>query len=77
VLLPLLKTLKEVNLEYVVVDSRTFVTEHPHAMIRWEHVVSRHVLLVVGVCGGGCCLTRPQPHASKCKLTGERSQAVS
>jgi hypothetical protein len=34
VLLPLLKTLKEVNLEYVVMDSRTFVTEHPHAMIR-------------------------------------------
>lgn len=34
VLLPLLKSLKEVNLEYVVVDSRTFVTEHPHAMIR-------------------------------------------
>eukprot|EP00879_Flechtneria_rotunda_P003010 GHRR01003228.1.p1 GENE.GHRR01003228.1~~GHRR01003228.1.p1 ORF type:complete len:663 (+),score=201.56 GHRR01003228.1:278-2266(+) len=34
VLLPLLKTLKEVNLEFVVVDGRTFVTEHPHAMIR-------------------------------------------
>jgi hypothetical protein len=34
VLLPLLKTLKEVNMEFTVVDGRTFVTGHPHAMIR-------------------------------------------
>lgn len=38
VLLPLLKTLKEVNLEFVVVDGRTFTTEHPHAMIRCADV---------------------------------------
>eukprot|EP00775_Hariotina_reticulata_P004848 gene4848-5095_t len=34
VLVPLLKSLKEVNLEFVVVDGRTFVTQHPKAMIR-------------------------------------------
>lgn len=34
VLLPLLKTLKEVNMEFTIVDGRTFVTGHPHAMIR-------------------------------------------
>lgn len=34
VLLPLLKTLKEVNMEFTVVDARTFVTGHPHTLIR-------------------------------------------
>lgn len=34
VLLPLLKTLKEVNMEFTVVDGRTFTTGHSHAMIR-------------------------------------------
>lgn len=33
-LLPLLKTLKEVNLEFFVVDSRTVVTDHPNALVR-------------------------------------------
>lgn len=34
VLLPLLKTLKEVNLEFFMVDSRTVVTDHPQALVR-------------------------------------------
>jgi hypothetical protein len=34
VLLERLKTLKEVNMEFTIVDGRTFVTGHPHAMIR-------------------------------------------
>jgi hypothetical protein len=33
-LLERLKTLKEVNMEFTIVDGRTFVTGHPHAMIR-------------------------------------------
>jgi hypothetical protein len=34
VLLPLLKTLKEVNMEFSIIDGRTFITGHPHALIR-------------------------------------------
>lgn len=34
VLLPLLKSLKEVNMEFLVVDSRTVVTDHPQALLR-------------------------------------------
>ncbi|KAI8472381.1 MAG: Sec1-like protein [Monoraphidium minutum] len=34
VLLPLLKTLKEVNLEFFLVDSRTVITDHPKALVR-------------------------------------------
>jgi len=37
-LLPLLKTLKEVNLEFFTVDPRTVVTDHPNALIRWVGV---------------------------------------
>lgn len=33
-LLERLKTLKEVNMEFTIVDGRTFVTGHPHALIR-------------------------------------------
>lgn len=33
-LLPVLKSLKEVNMEFTLVDSRTFITGHPHALIR-------------------------------------------
>ncbi|KAF8058348.1 hypothetical protein HT031_005666 [Scenedesmus sp. PABB004] len=33
-LLPVLRSLKEVNLEFVVVDGRTWVTQHPHALVR-------------------------------------------
>ena len=29
-----LKTLKETNLEFIMVDSRTVVTEHPDALLR-------------------------------------------
>lgn len=45
-LLPVLQTLKEVNLEYVVVDGRTFVTEHPHAMVRCEMLAYHRALLL-------------------------------
>ncbi|KIY93727.1 SNARE-interacting protein KEULE [Monoraphidium neglectum] len=34
VLLPLLKTLKETNLEFSLVDSRTAITDHPKALVR-------------------------------------------
>jgi hypothetical protein len=40
-LLRVLKTLKEGNLEFLTVDSRTVITEHPNAAVRGDHGTGR------------------------------------
>jgi hypothetical protein len=66
---PLLKSLKEVNLEFVVMDGRTFVTQHPKAMIRWAALHSAQATAAAAAGMYSSSMLKPQ-HTEQLQACG-------